>query len=77
LRPSTDESHLDVSREGSRIVIRWVPEDPIEVEEARRFFVRLTREGWLAAKHNGELRRILEFKPEYGELWFIPLSEGG
>ena len=31
----------------------------------------------LAAVHHAEYQRILEFDSEYGELWFIPLIEGG
>jgi hypothetical protein len=47
-----------------------------DVNKARGF-VELTRQGWLAVKENGECKRIFEFNPEYGELLFIPLVEGG
>ena len=58
----------------------WKTEDSEDAEKARTVFQRLTREGWLAlvcSKREGESTRVLEFKPEYGELQFIPLSEGG
>jgi len=53
--------------------------DAEDVEKARMFFMKLTNQGWLAVSsaRKGKPRRILEFKPEYGELCFIPLSEGG
>ncbi len=68
---------VNISKEGTKIILTWRIEDAKDFEEARGFFIKLTKQGWLAARRNGELRRILEFKPEYGELWFIPLSEGG
>jgi hypothetical protein len=68
---------MKVSKEGTRIKITWRSEDSKDVERARDFFMKLTRQNWLAAKRNSELQRILEFKSEYGELWFIPLVEGG
>ena len=68
---------MKVSKEGTRIKIAWRKENSKDVERARDFFMELTRQNWLAAKRNSELQRILEFKSEYGELWFIPLVEGG
>jgi len=68
---------MKTSKEGARIKVTWEKEDEKDVEEARGFFLKLTRQGWLAATRDGEYRRVLDFRPEDGELWFIPLSEGG
>ena len=71
---------LNVSREGKKTRLTWEKTDPEDVEKARTFFTKLTRQGWLAvpvSRRTGEVKRILEFKPEYGELCFMPLSEGG
>ena len=68
---------MKTSEEGARIRLTWDSRDEEDVERARGFFAKLTGQGWLAARRNGEYRRVLEFDPEYGELWFIPLSEGG
>lgn len=68
---------MNVSKKGSKIIITWIKEDPEDVDEARKFFIKLTIQGWLAARDNGVTRRILDFDPEHGVLFFIPLSEGG
>jgi len=68
---------MKVSKEGSRIRLTWVCEDGEDVERARELFMKFTRQGWLAARRDGEYKRVLEFRPDYGELWFIPISEGG
>ena len=71
---------MNISKEGTKIVLTWEREDAEDVEEARTFFTKLTRQGWFAvpvSRDKGKLGRILEFEPEYGELCFIPLSEGG
>jgi hypothetical protein len=68
---------MKTSKEGARIRLTWQRDEEGDVEEAREFFTKLTRQGWLAARRDGEYRRVLEFRPEYGELWFIPISEGG
>lgn len=68
---------MNVSIEGVRIRFTWGNRDNEDVKMVRDFFLKLTRQGWLAAMHIGEYSRILEFKAEYGELWFILLSEGG
>ena len=68
---------MKVSKHGAKIKIIWNRRDSEDVERARSFYLKQTRQGWLAAVHRHEFRRILEFDPEYGELWFIPLSEGG
>lgn len=68
---------MKISEESTKIIITWRKDDPEDIEEAKGCFINFTRQGWLAARRNGELRRVLEFKPEYGELWFIPFSEGG
>jgi len=69
--------HVNVSKVGSEILLTWENEDAEDVEKAREFFIKLAKQGWLAARRNSGFQRILEFEPEYGELWFIPLSEGG
>jgi hypothetical protein len=68
---------MDVFEEGNRIRISWERTDEEDVNKAREFFEKLTRQSWIAASKQQEYRRILEFKSEYGELWFIPISEGG
>lgn len=68
---------MKVSREGAKIILEWSVEDDEDVKKAREFFIKLTRQGWFAAVHDGIFRRVLEFREEYGKLWFIPLSEGG
>jgi len=68
---------VNVSRKGANIILAWDRGDPEDVEKAESFFAELTRQGWLAARRENKLQRVLTFKPEYGELWFIPLSEGG
>jgi hypothetical protein len=68
---------MQTLRVGSRIRLTWESSNGRDVNEAREFFSRQTRQGWLAARRNSEYKRVLEFNPEHGELWFIPLSEGG
>jgi len=68
---------MKASKEGARIRLTWESGDEEDVERAKELFMKLTRQGWLAARRDGEYRRVLEFRPEYGELWFIPISEGG
>lgn len=55
----------------------WIINDEMDVERARVFFMNHMNQGWLVAKKNSELLRVFEFKPDYGELWFIPLVHGG
>lgn len=69
---------MKISEEGIRKRVTWETESEEDISRAREIFTRLTRQGWLATKEcEKEYRRVLEFKPEYGELLFIPLSEGG
>ena len=68
---------MKTSKEGARIRLTWENGDEEDVQRAREFFMKLTGQGWLAARRDGEYKRVLEFKAEYGELWFIPISEGG
>ncbi len=68
---------MKISKQGSKIKIVWDPNDSEDIEIAREFFSNQTRQGWLAAVRHAEYHRILEFNSEIGELWFIPLSEGG
>ena len=68
---------MKTSKEGAWIRVTWEKGDEEDIERARSFFMKLTRQGWLAARRDGEYRRVLEFRPEHGELWFIPFSEGG
>ncbi|MDQ1280781.1 MAG: hypothetical protein QG670_2044 [Thermoproteota archaeon] len=67
----------EVSGEGAKIVLVWKRDDPEDVEKARAFFTKQTRQGWLAVKQNRRPQRILEFNPEYGKIWFVAMSEGG
>ena len=68
---------MEISEEDSKIVLTWKRTDVEDVEKARAFFTKQTRQGWLAVKRNGKTQRVLEFKPDYEEIWFVPLSEGG
>lgn len=70
---------MEVSEEGTRIKVTWKIGDPTDIESARDFFMKLTRQGWLAAtrEEQARYRRVLDFNPECGELWFVPISEGG
>jgi len=71
---------MNTSKEGTKIILAWERDDAEDIEKAKTFFAKLTRQGWFAVPVSGDkskLRRILEFKPEYGKLCFIPLSEGG
>ena len=67
---------MKFTKDDRKIILVWEKENDEDVEKAKMYFNKLTKQGWLATKSERKLR-ILEFKPEYGELWFIPLSEGG
>ena len=68
---------MEVHEEGIARKMTWKSEDEDDVTKALQFYMKLTRQGWLAARKNREYHRVLEFKPEFGELWFIPITEGG
>jgi len=68
---------MNVSEEGTCVHITWRSDDEEDVRKAREFFANLARQCWIAAKKNGEYERIFEFEPEYGQLWFFPITEGG
>ncbi|MGD0331279.1 MAG: hypothetical protein ABSB40_12690 [Nitrososphaeria archaeon] len=68
---------MKTSKEGSKIKLMWKSSDPEDVDKAKVFFTNLTRQGWFAATCADKLERVLEFKPGYKELFFIPPSEGG
>ena len=71
---------IDVSREGAKITVEWRIDVAEDIEEAEALFKELTEQGWLAvlvSTSGAGSQRVLEFKPEYGRLRFIPLSEGG
>jgi hypothetical protein len=68
---------MEVYQEGITKRLTWKSEDKGDVNRALEFFMTLTRQGWLAVKKNGEYKRVLEFKPEYGELYFMPIVQGG
>jgi hypothetical protein len=55
----------------------WDINDPNEIWEARNTFFEYVKQGWIAAVREGELKRVLKFSSSYGEIWFIPLAEGG
>lgn len=68
---------MEASEEGRMKRLTWDSESEGDINKALEFFMKLTRQGWLAVKKNGEYKRVLKFKPEYRELWFIPIAEGG
>jgi hypothetical protein len=70
------ESCMNVSEDGTQVHITWRSDDEEDVREAREFFAKQARQSWIAAKKDGEYKRVLEFEPEY-ELWFFPIVEGG
>lgn len=68
---------MEITEEGARVRLTWQIKDRDDVERARKHFTKLTNQGWIAATRNDEYKRILAFEPERGELWFIPMAEGG
>jgi hypothetical protein len=68
---------MEIYEEGITKKLTWQSGDEEDVNRALEFFTKLTRQGWLAVKKNGGYKRVLEFRPEYGELWFMPIVEGG
>ena len=68
---------MNISKKGSMITLKWKMDETKDIEEARKYFKKLTIQGWIATQLNGEQRRVLEFKPEYEKLLLIPISEGG
>ena len=68
---------MEITKDGIRIKLSWDSGNKSDVEKAMNFFMKLTRQGWLAARRDDDFRRVLDFDPNYGELWFIPISEGG
>jgi hypothetical protein len=68
---------MKISKKGAKITLTWSKDAPEDIEKARRFFMKITRQGWLATSSRTEFRRILKFEPEYEEILFIPFSEGG
>ncbi|MEM2129001.1 MAG: hypothetical protein QXZ70_00225 [Candidatus Bathyarchaeia archaeon] len=69
-----------VKREGTKILVSWQSTCMEDVEKAKEVYNNLTKQVWFAVftseKENNQ-KRVLEFKPEYEKLRFIPLSEGG
>ncbi len=68
---------MNVTEEGKHVHITWRSDDEKDVERAEEFFAKFAKQFWIAAKKDSGYRRVIEFKPEYGELWFFPLVEGG
>ncbi|MBS7615379.1 hypothetical protein KEJ18_06595 [Candidatus Bathyarchaeota archaeon] len=71
---------MEIKREGAKILVYWRSKCIEDVEKAKEFYSNLTREGWFAvyvSEKGNKQKRVLEFKPEYERLRFIPLSEGG
>jgi hypothetical protein len=68
---------VNISKNGSMIILKWKMDETKDIEKARKYFKKLTIQGWIATKLNSEQRRVLEFKPEYEKLLLIPISEGG
>jgi hypothetical protein len=68
---------MNVAKDGAKIILTWKKDDAEDIAKARDFFQNLTKQGWLATRRSGGLRRKLDFKSEYEELVFIPFAEGG
>ena len=69
---------MQVYEEGIARRMTWKSGDEEDIKKALEFFMKVTRQGWLATvKKDSGYKRVLEFKPEYLELWFIPIVEGG
>lgn len=68
---------MNVSEEGTGVHITWRSDDEEDVRKAREFFAKLARQYWIAARKDGGYKRVFEFEPEYGQLWFFPITEGG
>lgn len=68
---------MNVREDGKRVHIIWRTDDEEDVRKAKELFAKLASQFWIAAKKNGGYKRVLEFNPEYKELWFFPLAEGG
>ena len=65
---------MKVERDQAEIKIKWDVKNKNDMEEAKRFFMNLTKQGWLAvyiSKKNGKQHRALEFIDTQGELYFI------
>ena len=68
---------MELTNQGSKKRMIWDINDPNEIREARNTFFKYVKQGWLAVVHEEELKRVLKFSSSYGEIWFIPLVEGG
>jgi hypothetical protein len=68
---------VELTDQGSKKRMIWDINDPNEIWEARNTFFEYVKQGWIAAVREGELKRVLKFSSSYGEIWFIPLAEGG
>ena len=68
---------MELTDQGSKKILKWDINDLKEIKEARDIFFKYVKQGWIAAVHEDELKRVLKFSSSYGEIWFIPLAEGG
>ena len=68
---------MQIVDHGEKKQIIWDIEDPEDAKKAYDAFLQYIKQGWIAAIRDEELKRVLEFQAKYGELWFIPLAEGG
>jgi hypothetical protein len=68
---------MQIVDHGEKKHMIWDIEDPEDVKKAYDTFLQYVKQGWIAAIRDKDLKRVLEFQAEYGELWFIPLAEGG
>ena len=68
---------MEITGQGSKKRMIWDINNPTEVREARETFFKFVKQGWIAAVRGEELKRVLKFSSSYGEIWFIPLVEGG
>jgi hypothetical protein len=68
---------VELTDQGSKKRLIWDINNPNETRDAQDIFFKYVKQGWIAAVREDELKRVLKFNSSYGEIWFIPLAEGG
>jgi len=68
---------MNVTEERTLVHITWRGDDEEDVRRARELFEKYTKQAWVATKKDGEFKRILEFRPNYEDLWFFPIVDAG
>jgi hypothetical protein len=68
---------VELTDQDSKKRLIWDINDLNEIREARDIFFKYVKQGWIAAVSEDEFKRVLKFSSSYGEIWFIPLAEGG